>query len=426
MTYPRMFAVCALLFSFRAWQRFIHMELWAEDGALYLAQALEHGLRSLTFTYGGFYHLVPRALVLLWLRALPLEWFAAAINISATLIFAAVAAMPIRRQYGWIIASDRVRCCLCLVFCLTPGLNEMVGNYCNLPWVFCFTVAFLGLKDPSAAISAGEALLAILAIASMGQALFLVPLFAWRLMESIQERRSRAHIFGNALLLALLAVSIGVLWLVRSSAAAGPQQPLSDLTRVFVKTTRDAVLFLPWLGDRLTIAVSGMPTAWARALIATGTCALFCTAAARSRRNKAAQAGLLLLGGIALWPAVSWWARPGNFAVFAIPLNDAFTKMRYAFPTVFAAYLVWVLWIDFSKLHSAWKNSLYALLLLMNVGFGGSRFWIKQYGPERRWEQFAPRLKQARETGCPNPVAGSIYPDGWEVHYENGRRCDER
>ena len=49
----------------------------------------------------------------------------------------------------------------------------MVGNYCNLPWVFCFTVAFLGLKDPSAAISAGEALLAILAIASMGQALFL-------------------------------------------------------------------------------------------------------------------------------------------------------------------------------------------------------------------------------------------------------------
>ena len=107
-------------------------------------------------------------------------------------------------------------------------------------------------------------------------------------------------------------------------------------------------------------------------------------------------------------------------------MNDAFTKMRYAFPTVFAAYLVWVLWIDFSKLHSAWKNSLYGLLLLMNVGFGGSRFWIKQYGPERRWEQFAPRLKQARETGCPNPVAGSIYPDGWEVHYENGRRCDER
>src|SRR2546429_4767797 len=74
MTYPRMFAVCALLFSFRAWQRFIHMELWAEDGALYLAQALEHGLRSLTFTYGGVFHPVPRALRLFWLRPLPLKW----------------------------------------------------------------------------------------------------------------------------------------------------------------------------------------------------------------------------------------------------------------------------------------------------------------------------------------------------------------
>src|SRR2546430_9419024 len=108
MTYPRMFAVCALLFSFRAWQRFIHMELWAEDGALYLAQALEHGLRSLTFTYGGVYHLVPRALVLLWLRALPLEWVSAAVNISAPPSFSAGVAGTVPRPPRGVLRSDRL------------------------------------------------------------------------------------------------------------------------------------------------------------------------------------------------------------------------------------------------------------------------------------------------------------------------------
>ncbi len=415
--------MCLAVLAYRAWPRLHHQEIWAEDGMMYLPDALRLSWGSLLVPVGGFYQLVPRALITLWSRVLPPADWPIAINVSALVLAAAVLAIPVGRAYGWIIPDIRARFLLCLMFCLTPGLNEMIGNYPNLSWFFFFALAFMGLRDPVEPIPLWGLLLSAFLIASMAQAVFALPLFTWRVAESLRRRRTRAHLWRSVALLTALCVSIWVLWLIRESPdPLLPHAARHTLFLAFAKTTADSLLLLPLAGDRLAVALSGLATPWPRVVALVVMFAALMAAVIRLRERPAMPAVVLLTLGVACWPAVSWIARPGNLAAFLVPLDDVAIRHRYAFPSGLTALLLWMFLIHASRWSRSWKMALSLALLAGSLGIGTDRFTISAYGAELKWYRIAWFIERARTTGCPNPIVGSIYPGRWTFEYEDPRR----
>jgi TM2 domain-containing membrane protein YozV len=292
----------------------------------------------------------------------------------------------------------------------------MMGNYANLPWVLFFYLAFLGLRDPHLPIRIWELALSIGVIASIGQALFAIPLFAWRTNEGMKKRGLR-QTWTNAAMLSALVLATITLWFVREPEfAAVPHEAPGYLFQIFVKTTIDSLL-VGLLGDRTVITVTAMTTPVPRLIGIAVMLSLLGAGVLKFIRKREGRAVFLLVASVLIWPAVSWFARPGNLWVFAMPFNGIVVTMRYAFPSGIVASLLWMFLLHASPLKQSWKNFLSIFMAVLALSIGGSRFWIKEYGAERRWEQLAPKVDAALRDGCPNPVRGAIYPNGWYFHH---------
>jgi hypothetical protein len=416
--YLLMFAVCAGVLVLRAWPRLRHPEIWAEDGLVYLPEALNAGWGSLLISSSSLYPTLARALLVGWTRVLPPSEWPAAVNVTALAITAAVFAIPVSRAYEWLIRDARARAVLCLMFCLLPGLNEMIGNYANLQWPLFFTVAFMGLRDPRDPLPVWAIVLSVACIASMAHAVFAVPLFAWRLFESVRSRRGAAYVWRTAAVIGALGISICALWLAREPEY--PRMPGVAPWAMFmalVKTTGESLLLVPLLGDRPAIALSGLSTSWPRALVLIAAFTMLAAGLVRQWRRPAAHAIFVVTLTVVFWPVVSWLVRPANMGPFLIPLNEAALQHRYAFPTAFVAALLWMFLVHTSGASPRWRAGLSLILVVAALGLGTDRLRIRAYGDQLRWERIAWFLERARATGCPNPVVGNIYPGSWTFRY---------
>src|SRR4051812_14917064 len=67
--------LCSLLVLWRALPRLTSAHLWAEDGAVFLPQALELGARAVFLPHAGYFQLLPRLVAGGW-SLLPLQYFA--------------------------------------------------------------------------------------------------------------------------------------------------------------------------------------------------------------------------------------------------------------------------------------------------------------------------------------------------------------
>jgi hypothetical protein len=367
----------------------------------------------------GFYSVIPRALTVVISSVLPSDAWAVAIHVSAVAIMAAVFAMPAGRAYAWLLPDARLRAALVAMLCLAPGLNEMAGNFANLPWVFFYALVFIGLRDPREPVLGWQLALSAGLIASMAQAVFAIPLFLWRVAEGLQSRRPASHVLRSGAIMAMLCAALPVLWLAREpDIPALPLAPLPSLALTLLRTTVDSVLLLPLLGERLSTELTAMAGSAPRLLAAAAAGALLLYGVARAWPRPGLRPVLLLLAGVICWPAVSWVSRPGNLGAFQAPLGEWFTHHRYAFPTAAAASLLWLFLLQASRLSRRWQSGLSLALVVIALGVGGDRFWIEPYGREWRWRLLVPTVDRSLRTGCPARVAGPIYPGRWVFEYE--------
>jgi hypothetical protein len=273
--------------------------LWAEDGTVFLQQALDGPfLQTLGTPYAGYLHVVPRLL------AEPATWFAPG---AATPILAICAALTASLLAAFVWVASRsvfttrpVRALVVVLFLFaTPATFEFVGTIANLHW-YGLLACFFALLHRPAGEREGAATAAVVALAALSDPMvaLLLPLLLFR-PGGMRRQQRGAPLIPLAALAGLSVQAVAML------ASAGPGRhsafALGDLPAVYAQRVAGPAV----LGDSGFARVwgfAGAPAAWvAVALLA----ALLGWAAARGaaeprRYTLLAAAGSLVLLAVPL------------------------------------------------------------------------------------------------------------------------------
>lgn len=150
--------------------------VWAEDGAVYLAEFTRHGLASLGYAYAGYLQVPSRLIVLVGL-ALPLRDFGAWCVVSSSVVTGLLATFSFlvaRRMTGssiWAAVAG-------LSMALVPALSlESLGALANLQWFLIPAAgwALLLPPRPGATLRAGAVTVALAAALASPLAVFVLP-----------------------------------------------------------------------------------------------------------------------------------------------------------------------------------------------------------------------------------------------------------
>lgn len=176
--------------------------VWAEDGQVFLTDWRERGLASLTYTYAGYLHTVPRLVLAAGAGQVALERFALWAVLAAIVIAGCVAA------YVYCAAFARYRSAFAAagaaaVIALTGALAaESLGTLANLHWYFSYAAAWALLVEPDWRGGRwASSLIGLLAILSSAlAALLLVPAALVHRRRILASWTARAMIAGGVVL----------------------------------------------------------------------------------------------------------------------------------------------------------------------------------------------------------------------------------
>jgi hypothetical protein len=183
---------------------------WAEDGTIFLAQAIHKGaVHSLGTAYQGYLHTMPRLAAGLAAH-LPLR--AAPIVIAIfVLIVVGVTAAVAEAVSGRFIARRPLRVACGLAVGLVPVLGaEGIGSAANLQFVGLYLVFWLLLVEPQrASTSVAIAFAVVMVVASTPVTIVLVPLAVARLV-TVRRDRGASRTGAVALLASVLLLGLYV------------------------------------------------------------------------------------------------------------------------------------------------------------------------------------------------------------------------
>jgi hypothetical protein len=398
--------------------------LWAEDGAIFLAEAWSMGARSLLHNYAGSYHTVQRLIVLGAVDLFPLLWLPAVICLTYFVIFAWIMSAIVDDRYAWLIPSRAARAMTAVMFCMLPGLGEMMGNLSNLNWILFGWLSMVGLRDPSLPITRSELFTTLVVIVSIGTTVLLLPLFLWRFALSMRRSQPRSQwILSSAHLAVLILVGVVALFF-QETTHHPPRHPYGDIVWIYYEQVIQHGLLTPVIGDRLTIAIDQPAMRPVALAVAFAFLPCMGVLAWRYRRDERGQALLLFTGGVSAWTVAAVFARLNAFEYFQQTLvagTGGSFYMRYAYPMAFAATVFWMAVLHPSALIRNRRPSLALVFIVLNLSLALHRFHIPSYGAERRWEAIVPALERSMEQGCPVYVIVPEYPDPWRFGYNSPR-----
>jgi hypothetical protein len=175
--------------------------LWAEDGAIFLADSLDPSFFASVFEpHGGYLHLVPR-LVGELAGVLPLELAAATFNIASALIVSLLAAFVYVASERKLQARSSRLALATLVALLPAAGSELLGNAANLHFYLIFA-CFWALVWRSESRGALAARVAVVLATTLSDplAVLLAPL---AIVNAVGRRSRRALIVPGAFVLGL-------------------------------------------------------------------------------------------------------------------------------------------------------------------------------------------------------------------------------
>ena len=300
--------------------------LWAEDGPVFLQNAVAHGFfHNIGAEYSGYLVLVPR-LIAEAATVVPLRDAPAVVSILSAALVAASALVVWWAAAGH-IRSPYLRGALALATALTPvGGLETIDASAYVSWSMLFACFWLLLWRPRTQLGASlAALFIVLAALSNPGIWFLAPLALLRAL-AVRDRRDLTIVlayFG--------AAAIQVVTLARSSYEAVEAVWTDDIWTVLLQRVVDGAAFglrlggLGWehLGWPLLIVL----TALAVAGLLIGL--LGCTPMARTFAAIAVPTALLMfivsvyqraVGTPMLWPADTYFGAAGRYSIVPVLL----------------------------------------------------------------------------------------------------------
>lgn len=381
--------------------------MWAEDGYVFVPEAIAQGWRSLLNPALGYFFTLQRIIVILTLKLVPLLWAPVVFHIVTVALFAGVASRLVREEYAWLIPSWSMRAAGAILLCLAPGTNELVGNLANVNWILFYWLALLGFQSFQKPPKLTELGRAVLCVFSIGTFVFLIPLFSLRAWYS-RRREDWA-------LLAIQGVGIvGLLFARTASVELVHTEALDQALAAFLKSAVDLLIFHPWLGDWEAVRWRSEPYSQLGSVCTFLMCLVWCGLGLARWRSIANQALISFTGSLALWPILAWLSRPNVFGAFDSPLSPWFLVHRYAFAVAAAGIIFWLTQVSAVKNQTA-RRALYAYFIMIPILTMSHRFWIAPFGMEDRWRAAAMQIQSALVKGSPCRVLAPIYPDPWTI-----------
>lgn len=160
--------------------------LHSEDGQVFLTEFLAHGLASLTDTYAGYLHVLPRSLTALCASTVGPDAYAVCVAVTSNLTRVAVmvVAFPVLATYARSWRWGLFAAAAAVIF-LPVGQQEVLSNFTNLRW-FLLAGAFFALMGifGSRWLLTFASVIALAAALSDPMPLLLAPLAVWRLWKA--------------------------------------------------------------------------------------------------------------------------------------------------------------------------------------------------------------------------------------------------
>jgi hypothetical protein len=372
----------ALLLCLRKPDSLRNPQFFAEDGTVFFIGARQLGPAAFLTPYGGYLHLLPRALA--WaLGFLDPSRIPAAYNLAGLAFDMAALAL---------LFSPRVRLpakpALALAFALTPHTDEVFLSLTNLQWcVALVLVLLLVADDPATAAQRWFDRAAVVLCGLTGPFLcFLLPLFLGR----AAQRRSRDAVFlaVTALLVALVQASF--LHDYRGQLVAGNGAVAAGL----LPTLAARLFGTFWLGYGIRALGAGFP--WlglGGAVLLLGAWVSLRPGAWRQERRFLGLAWLCFVLPVAL-----------KFRVDAFDISPPENADRYFFlPHVLLAWLLVVAAVQFQGWRRLVPAALLAAALACNLR------WMKAPPlPDLHWAQQVQPIRDGDEFAIPINPPGHV------------------
>jgi hypothetical protein len=201
--YPTIAVLGAGVQLLRMWDSRPLDSIWAEDGGIWLSDALYRGFfHNFTTSYNGYLQGLSR-LVAEPVSRLPVDWYAPAMAIVGALIVSGCALFVWRASAAH-IRNPYLRASLAAMVLLLPVVGtESLANVTNSIWSLLFACFFALLWRPrSLAAAVGAAILVLVAALTNIAVVFFLPLWLMRLVAA-RDRRDLVIVAAFAIGLAI-------------------------------------------------------------------------------------------------------------------------------------------------------------------------------------------------------------------------------
>lgn len=389
-----------------------HPQLWAEDGAVWLQGAYNHGWSVLFTTHAGYLNLFPRLVAALAVH-LPLRWAPWIFSFVAILVQVLPVLYLLSRRLADHIPSLGVRLALAALYLAVPNSYEVNANLTNAQWHLAIVGLLLCFAAPprSAWLRATESVAFVLMALTGPFSILLVPVLVamwWK------ERTPRLRML---LVLDVPCAAVQLAFIV-SSGASRSGGPLGATVGRFSKIFAGQVVAGSSIGSHgyARLAASNW---WHNGLVAAAVtaAAVVLVGFAMARGPALLKASCVFTGAVFAVALASPAASPHALQWQALLAPGAGNRY-YVLPML--GWLAVLVWLAVRAAHGGlqWVAKTGALVLLaITVVVGIPSDWRYPPYPNEHWPAQVSRLEHA----APGTVVTiPIDPPGWKVRLRKG------
>jgi hypothetical protein len=408
------FCLCLAILLLRCRMRLVHDHLWAEDGAVFLHDALEFGPRDLVMPYRGYFHTIPRLFTHIFLF-FPIAWFARLIGYTCLAMHAWVISGFSRRIYDYLIPNHVARFLACLSLSLFPAMHEIAANLTNLHWVLYLWLLLFALRDISEKIRLRELIMIFLVALSAGETVTLIPVFLVRVWLTYQRDSLPLAPLAKELTAPVLLLSVAVFNSFPQSADrlhhGESQVSVFYLLRLLCDYVFNRLFLHPFAGEWLTSRLAKR-LGWGAFLVGLMLAIFLVRELKKIWKREHCLFVLAAAGafGVMLMTAI---VRPESLPVL-LTTTVPFHIWRYSFIPGNLAVLIAFTATQGLQLWPTRPWVLPLLIAAMCVFHTLTQFNIPRFGENYGWyHRSSAPLAAALKEECPNPVVIPINPAGW-------------
>jgi hypothetical protein len=228
--------------------------IWAEDGGIFLGEAVREGpLSALTTSYAGYYHLAPRLLAML-AAAFPAGAASEVLAIEAAVVVALLALL-VYVASGEHLPSRWSRLLVSAPIVAVPvAQGDVLNSIANLHWYGLYALFWMLIWTPTG--RAGRAIataVVFLVAASDILVVVFIPLALWRALRrpAGEQRERHGVLLGAALATGLVVQFAGLL--TGSSERELTPDPVRAVTGFLLRAVPAPLVGERWLGDEITM-----------------------------------------------------------------------------------------------------------------------------------------------------------------------------